>query len=231
VIGYLAVLGWHRQSVVDRSSVVWYAVLLAALALLAGLLRQPVWGAVGITASVTVICSIDAATDPNTVGANLWPVGALMVVLAAGIGTAALAFAADVGRARWLSRRWLVSPPGEETAVVGSPPPVEVAGEGAVPRVSTPPSSETSRPALPRYPPPPSGYAYPLAAGWNGFAIAGFLCAFLCGLIGIVFCVVALRQIKKRNQRGRGLAVAGLVISLASIALFVVAQLPAPAPV
>ena len=61
------------------------------------------------------------------------------------------------------------------------------------------------------YPPP--------APGWNGFAIAGFICAFLCSILGIIFSAIALSQIKDRGQRGQGLAIAGLVISIASIVI------------
>jgi hypothetical protein len=59
------------------------------------------------------------------------------------------------------------------------------------------------------YPPP--------SAGFNGFAIASFVCAFLCSILGLVFGFVALSQIKERNERGQGLAIAGIVISIVSI--------------
>jgi peptidyl-prolyl cis-trans isomerase B (cyclophilin B) len=51
----------------------------------------------------------------------------------------------------------------------------------------------------------------------NGFAIAAFVCAFLCSPLGIVFGAVALSQINRTGERGRGLAIAGLVISALSI--------------
>lgn len=70
------------------------------------------------------------------------------------------------------------------------------------------------------YPPaPPYGAAYPQQAGWNGFAIAGFVCAFLCTILGLIFSGIALSQIGRTGQRGRGLAIAGIIISLASAAL------------
>lgn len=53
----------------------------------------------------------------------------------------------------------------------------------------------------------------------NGLAIAGFVCAivgwFCCGitsLIGLVLSIVALLQIKNRQEGGKGLAIAGIVI-------------------
>ncbi|MGW5395441.1 septum formation family protein [Streptomyces sp. NPDC003952] len=63
-------------------------------------------------------------------------------------------------------------------------------------------------------PPPPQGYAYgqpPL----NGFALASLLVGLLCfPPLGIVFALVALAQIRKKGERGKALAVWGLVVSL-----------------
>lgn len=47
----------------------------------------------------------------------------------------------------------------------------------------------------------------------NGLVIAGFVLAFLMPLIGLILSIVGLSQTKKRNQKGGGLAVAGIVIS------------------
>ncbi|MBL1075263.1 DUF4190 domain-containing protein [Nocardia sp. 2] len=69
----------------------------------------------------------------------------------------------------------------------------------------------------PGYPMPP---AYPMGAPQsqktNGFAIASFVLSFLtlCGaVLAIPFGVIALSQIKQRGERGKGLAIAGLVIA------------------
>lgn len=51
----------------------------------------------------------------------------------------------------------------------------------------------------------------------NGMAIAGFVSSFFIPLLGIIFSAIALGQIKRRGGRGHGLAVAGLVISIATI--------------
>ncbi|MGN6695922.1 MAG: DUF4190 domain-containing protein [Aquihabitans sp.] len=66
----------------------------------------------------------------------------------------------------------------------------------------------------------------------NGLAIAGFVLSLvpLCGIgsvLAVVFSSIALRQIKESNgwQRGRGLAIAGLVLGITGlvfIALYVV---------
>lgn len=66
---------------------------------------------------------------------------------------------------------------------------------------------------VPGYPmqPPPQGTT-------NGFAIAAFITGLLgmC-LLALPFGFVALSQIKQRGQQGRGLAIAGMVISVAWI--------------
>ena len=60
---------------------------------------------------------------------------------------------------------------------------------------------------------------------WNGFAIAGFVLSFFGGLsvLGFIFCIVALMQLRYEvNVRGKGLAIAGLIISILSIAVTVI---------
>ena len=57
----------------------------------------------------------------------------------------------------------------------------------------------------------------------NGFAIASFICSFVIAPLGIVFGHIALSQIRKTNQGGTGLAVAGLVISYIAVAYFLFA--------
>ena len=48
-------------------------------------------------------------------------------------------------------------------------------------------------------------------------AIAGFVLAFLCSILGLVFSIIGLNQCNQRNQSGKGLAIAGIVISILSI--------------
>jgi peptidyl-prolyl cis-trans isomerase B (cyclophilin B) len=64
-------------------------------------------------------------------------------------------------------------------------------------------------------PPPgyPGYYGYPQQRPTNGMAIASLVCAFLFAPLGIVFGHISLSQIKRSGEEGRGLAVAGLVIS------------------
>lgn len=60
----------------------------------------------------------------------------------------------------------------------------------------------------------PTGYpGYPPPQRTNGLAISSLVCAFLFFPLGIVFGHVSLSQLKRTNEGGRGLAVAGLIIS------------------
>jgi hypothetical protein len=64
--------------------------------------------------------------------------------------------------------------------------------------------------------------------GVNGFAVAGLIMGILGGLLGPIFCIVALNQISGTRQTGRGMAIAGLVFSglwLAVIILVIVGAL------
>lgn len=62
-------------------------------------------------------------------------------------------------------------------------------------------------------------------AAVNGVAIASLVLGLLCFLpaVGLVLGLIALRQIRRRDERGRGMAVAGSVLSSVGLALWVVA--------
>jgi hypothetical protein len=55
----------------------------------------------------------------------------------------------------------------------------------------------------------------------NGYAIAGFVLSLICcAPLGITFSAVALSQIRqKSNQEGKGMAIAGLTIGIASLVI------------
>jgi hypothetical protein len=90
----------------------------------------------------------------------------------------------------------------------------------------------------PGYGPPPgpppayggAGYGYtPYTAttGTNGFAVAslvlGILWIYWIGsILALIFGYVALSQIKERNQGGKGLAVAGIVLGWIGIAFLII---------
>jgi peptidyl-prolyl cis-trans isomerase B (cyclophilin B) len=78
----------------------------------------------------------------------------------------------------------------------------------------------TTPPPYGPYPPPPDPYAgsygypgYPPPRTTNALAIVSLVCAFLFAPLGIIFGHISLSQIKKTGEEGRGLAIAGLVIS------------------
>jgi hypothetical protein len=63
-------------------------------------------------------------------------------------------------------------------------------------------------------PPDPEG-----TGGTNGWAIAAFVVGLLGGtILSVIFAIVALVQLRGRKQRGRGLAIAALVISIVWVA-------------
>lgn len=75
-------------------------------------------------------------------------------------------------------------------------------------------------PPWPVYPSPGSPYMYelPRKEGTNGFAIASFvlgIAGFLAvtALLSVVFGIIALLRIRDAPQRGKGLAIAGLILS------------------
>ena len=90
-------------------------------------------------------------------------------------------------------------------------------GTGPVPPPGYPQGQPTYGYGTPGYPPvgPPKT---------NTMAILGLIFAFVFSPLGIVFSAIGLSQTKERGERGRGLAIAGLVLSivllLLSVALF-----------
>jgi hypothetical protein len=59
----------------------------------------------------------------------------------------------------------------------------------------------------------------PVAQRTSGMAIAGLVCAFFCSLLGLIFSIVGLNEIKKSNGAvgGKGIALAGLILSILHI--------------
>ncbi|MEU4620717.1 DUF4190 domain-containing protein [Actinoplanes sp. NPDC023801] len=109
------------------------------------------------------------------------------------------------------------------------PDPVPPAPGFPPPAYTPPPPPFSGAPQS--YPPPygpPGWQPPPREAGTNGLAIASLLCGVLgvCAPLGLGFGIVALKQIKRRPQRGRGLAIAGIALSGLTL-LFAVAVLAA----
>ena len=92
-----------------------------------------------------------------------------------------------------------------------------------------PPSYPPPPPGGYGYPPPGPGYPPPQAAvGTNGMAIASLVCSLLgwiCvigPILGLIFGFIALGQIRRTGQGGRGMAIAGIVIGVVAIVLGIV---------
>jgi hypothetical protein len=60
---------------------------------------------------------------------------------------------------------------------------------------------------------------FPQKAKTNGLAIASLVCSFFCGILGIILGIVAIGQINKTNEGGKGLAIAGIAIGAVGIVL------------
>ncbi|MFF3461446.1 DUF4190 domain-containing protein [Streptomyces sp. NPDC002619] len=78
----------------------------------------------------------------------------------------------------------------------------------------------------PPYQPWAQGYSpYNQPAPVNGLAITSLVLGVLCCLpgVGLVFGLIALRQIKKRGERGKGLAIGGSVLSVLGLAVWALA--------
>jgi type II secretory pathway pseudopilin PulG len=65
----------------------------------------------------------------------------------------------------------------------------------------------------------------------SGMAIAGFVLAFVCGLLGLIFSILGRSECKKSGGtiKGEGLALAGMIVSIASLSLQVIGILAAVA--
>ena len=57
---------------------------------------------------------------------------------------------------------------------------------------------------------------------FNKLAIIGFILSFIApfAIVGVGLCIYALTQIKKKDQRGRGLAIAGIIIGSIAFIVF-----------
>ncbi|KRC51108.1 hypothetical protein ASE16_09260 [Leifsonia sp. Root227] len=62
----------------------------------------------------------------------------------------------------------------------------------------------------------------PAARGYNTMAIVAFILAFFVNIVGIILGFVALSQIKKTGEQGRGLAIAAVIIGFAEIVIGII---------
>ena len=54
----------------------------------------------------------------------------------------------------------------------------------------------------------------------NGYAIAGFVLSFFIWILGLIFSVMGYNRSKLLGGSGRGLAIAGIVISIVSVVMY-----------
>lgn len=95
---------------------------------------------------------------------------------------------------------------------------------------SDPSAEQTSTPvaASPETTTPPAPtYAAPVqtpvnSARTNTMAIVSLVTSFFIALAGVIFGHIALSQIKKSGESGRGLAIAGLIIGYIGIAAWII---------
>ncbi|MDQ3307200.1 MAG: DUF4190 domain-containing protein [Actinomycetota bacterium] len=121
------------------------------------------------------------------------------------------------------------APPGGSSPYPGAPtsPGPYAGGPGGQPTYPGSPGYGPPGYGPPGYGPPgygPPGYpgggydSPPGSGGWNGLAIAAFVIGLVVPLVGILVAVplgiVALVKIGKSRQRGKGLAISGMVPSV-----------------
>ena len=58
---------------------------------------------------------------------------------------------------------------------------------------------------------------------WNGFAVAGFVMSFTNCLLGLIFSCIGISSSSKYDEKGKGLAIAGLVISILNMIVTIIA--------
>ncbi|MGN7190903.1 MULTISPECIES: DUF4190 domain-containing protein [unclassified Curtobacterium] len=67
--------------------------------------------------------------------------------------------------------------------------------------------------------------AAPASDRYSVLAIVGFILAFLVNIAGLVVSIIALTQIKRTGERGRGLALAGIIISALSLVISIISMI------
>ena len=57
----------------------------------------------------------------------------------------------------------------------------------------------------------------------NGFCVSGFVCSFFNPLLGFIFSIVGISQAAKYQDKGKGLGIAGLIISILNMIVMCIA--------
>ena len=72
-------------------------------------------------------------------------------------------------------------------------------------------------------PTPYTGAAVPANERWNVLAIVGFVLAFVVSLGAVICGHIALSQIKRTGEKGRGLALAAVILGYAGLLFGIIA--------
>ena len=75
------------------------------------------------------------------------------------------------------------------------------------------------QPLPPQQPQYQQGYGAPAQPRWNVMAIVAFIASFFISILGIILGFIALSQIKRTGEQGRGLALAAVIIGFVALAL------------
>lgn len=72
--------------------------------------------------------------------------------------------------------------------------------------------------------PPAAGGAPPQKVPPNGLAIAGFITAFFCGIVGLILSIKARKQIDESGgtQGGRGFTTGGIIVSIINLVMIAI---------
>lgn len=62
----------------------------------------------------------------------------------------------------------------------------------------------------------------PLAITGFVISLVSFLCCGYCSIVGLIFSIIGLSQINKNNGKGRGLAIAGIVLSSVGLLVLII---------
>ena len=60
----------------------------------------------------------------------------------------------------------------------------------------------------------------------NGSAVAGFILSLFIPFLGLIFSIIGLKKANEIGGNGKGLAVAGIIISILSIAIYIFTLIP-----
>ena len=85
------------------------------------------------------------------------------------------------------------------------------------------PAASSSNGGTYYYAPQNSGYQPPVERKSNTMALAGFICAFVAPLIGLILSIIGSKKAGELGGEGKGMATAGIVISIVTMVLSFIA--------